>query len=67
MDVKKIQKLITSPKHWEGDIWEHPGEISDEHTKWCSDENTGPPPLKEEEIPEFKIRPIIKTEFSKGP
>lgn len=67
VDVRKIQNLIMSPEDWDGDIWESSDENYNENIELDFDESMELLPLKEEEDPEFKMKPIIKTEISEGP
>lgn len=67
MDARKIQKLITSPEDWDSDIWERSDENDNENMELYSHESMELPPLKEEEDPEFKMKPILKTETFEGP
>lgn len=65
LDIKQIPKLITSPEDGDGDICKSSDDISDETVELDFHESTEPSPLKEEEIPEFEMKTISKTELSK--
>lgn len=57
---------IVSPEDWDGDFWESPDENADEG-EWNSDETTEPPPLREKEVPDLKMRHKIKTSVQTTP